>query len=1099
MTTGNNTYDICITCSKKVFLHMSAFTCFNCKLKYHRKCICLKQDEILVTKWYCINCIEEVFPFTNLEDSDFIKELHAKTKMSYVNLMDKVFDPFTVNETMHDILLNDVDPDINYFNTTNLISNVKCCDYYTEDDFNKKCTNILSKYNMFSLIHLNIRSARKNLGTFENYLQNLDHKFSFIGLSETWFTDDTVDNYGLLGYNLENIVRYNSRGGGVSILIKLGIQYSVRQDLCVNDNLFQALFIEIHKDIFHSEKNIILGNVYRPPNTDISEFNNRLNYLLGKIRDENKLLYIMGDFNINLLNESTHIETSQFLDSLYSDSIFPLITRPTRVCQTNATLIDNIFCNDLEFNTFFNGVFFTDISDHFPIFCIKINLCHTSSVSHIKIRNLSHNNMSKFDEKLCSVNWNNICNINEANEAFETFYSKFNEIYNECFPIVTLKSKYKTRKLWLTDGLKCSIKIKNKLYIKSKRNPSNQNIDEYKVYKNKLNRLLKLAERNHYSQVLNDNRNDLKKSWKIIKEVINKAKNNTLPNKFKISDKFITDSKIISDSFNSYFTNIGKNLASKIPNSNLNPLHYIESTNEKTMVMYEASEDEIINVIKLLKQSAPGPDGIHSKIIKSSYAKFIKPLKHTLNLSLSQGIFPKELKIAHVTPVYKSGDKFSINNYRPISLLSVFSKILEKLMYNRLLKFINKWKILYEFQFGFRENYGTSLALIYLVDKLCQALSNGDYIIGVCIDLTKAFDTVNHEILFDKLYKYGIRGVAMKWIRSYLNERSQCVNYNNEISYKSTISCGVPQGSILGPLLFLIYVNDLAKVSKLLFFIMFADDTNIFITGKNLRSMIDTLNGELTQITEWLNANKISLNISKTQFMVVSGSKAISKTLSDVIINDHKIDMVNCVKFLGVYIDNKLSWSQHITYIKSKISKAIGIICKARKSLDKTVLITLYYSFVHSYFTYGIDIWGNAHKKYLDSIFLLQKKVMRIIKCVGPRDSTDQIFKDFKVLKLSQLYNVSVAIFMYKFVKGNLPEIFYSMYTVNGNIHRYNTRRAHYFTIPYCRLQISQQQIRYTGVKVWNYLISRKFDYNCSLHVFRKNVKLLFHLIEDIS
>ena len=1081
----------CNLCNKRV--SVSVITCHNCKLSYHKKCVNSTQSD----KWYCIMCINEIFPFSSLDESAFkniLSESYINSKMSYNDLKEYIFDPFKINESLHDNYINDIDPDINYFNNTNSVYNVKCCDYYTEDSFNKKCIDSSVSNENFSLIHLNVRSTVKNLDNFENYLLSLNHKFSLIGITETWFSPSSIDNYGMLGYNMESVIRKSSRGGGVSILIKLGIQYVVREDLCINNTILQLLVVEIQKEVVLSEKSIIIGVLYRPPDTDVDMFNEKVSDLLSNIKKENKFLYIMGDFNINLLNEDTHIQTSQFLDTLYSNLLFPLITRPTRIGRESATLIDNIFTNDLELNGLLNGVLFTDISDHFPIFCIKMNLDHYQSPSIVKIRKISSINILKFQEYISAVNWENLYNIVEANEAFTTFSETFVKLCNECFPTVTYRSKYKTRKSWLSEGLKLSIKKKNKLYVKSKKDPTLNNIQTYKLYKNKLNKLLSIVERNHYSKILSDNRKNLKKSWKIIKEVINKS--NTTPtaiSKFNINDKDVTNPKEISDHFNSFFTNIGKNLANKIPNCMENPLQYMQNTNKDTIVLNEVTDNEIINIIKLLNNSAPGPDGIDSKVVKSSYISFIRPLRHVFNLSISKGVFPNELKLAYVTPVYKSGDKFSINNYRPVSVISVFSKILEKLMYTRLLNFVNKYKLLYKFQFGFRENYGTTLALIYLTDYLCQALNNGDYIIGICIDLAKAFDTVDHNILFKKLYSYGIRGIALEWFKSYLNERKQCVKFSNNLSYPSTINCGVPQGSILGPILFLLYVNDLANVSKLLFLIMFADDTNIFVTGKNINNMIQILNSELMKIVEWMNANKISLNVKKTQFMIVSGSKTVSQGMDDVKINGNKIEMVNCTKFLGVYIDNKLSWAKHIAYIKSKISKAIGIICKARKKLDKAILLTLYYSFVQPYFLYGIEIWGNSYNKYMDSLFLLQKKAMRIIKCVGPKDTTVNIFKEFKVLKLSQLYNVSVAVFMYKFVKGNLPDIFSHMYSSNFNVHSYNTRNINNLRIPYCRLIIVKQQIRYTGVKIWNYIRCR-INYNCSVHSFRRNVKKLFFI-----
>ena len=251
-------------------------------------------------------------------------------------------------------------------------------------------------------------------------------------------------------------------------------------------------------------------------------------------------------------------------------------------------------------------------------------------------------------------------------------------------------------------------------------------------------------------------------------------------------------------------------------------------------LFFSTYPSEIKAIITNLKDSSPGYDGISAKILKSSINYLLNPLVHVINLSLTQGIFPKELKTAKVLPLYKSQDKMSVTNYRPISILPVFSKIFEKIMYKRLLDFIKKHKLLYKFQFGFRESYGTNLALTFLTDKIMKSLDNNEIVVGLFLDFTKAFDTLNHTVLINKLHKYGIRGNALNWIKSYLSDRNQFVCFNDVKSSKLNIQCGIPQGSLLGSLLFLIYINNIVNVSKILFFLLFADDTNVFLSGKNI-------------------------------------------------------------------------------------------------------------------------------------------------------------------------------------------------------------------------------------------------------------------------
>ena len=374
------------------------------------------------------------------------------------------------------------------------------------------------------------------------------------------------------------------------------------------------------------------------------------------------------------------------------------------------------------------------------------------------------------------------------------------------------------------------------------------------------------------------------------------------------------------------------------------------------MFFTPVNEQEVRNIVFLLKNSSPGWDDISAKVIKNSFDLYIQPLTHILNMSLTQGVVPNELKLAKVIPLFKSGDKQLIKNYRPVSILPVFSKIFERISYNRLYSFITQNNLLYKYQFGFKKHYGTNSALILLIDKIMNSLNNGDIVLGLFLDFSKAFDCVNHEILIRKMSKYGIRGLCLDWFIDYLSQRKQYVLYNGNKSCEQIISCGVPQGSILGPVLFLLYINDLPNISEKLFTILYADDSNIFLVGKNAEVLIRTLNNEMYKLINWLNANQLCLNIDKTQYMFFSLRKHISCNLH-VTMNNQNIKRVDCVKFLGIYIDSQLSWHNHINYIKSKISKGIGVLCKARKYFDINTLTTLYYSFVYPYLTYCVEVW----------------------------------------------------------------------------------------------------------------------------------------------
>ena len=280
------------------------------------------------------------------------------------------------------------------------------------------------------------------------------------------------------------------------------------------------------------------------------------------------------------------------------------------------------------------------------------------------------------------------------------------------------------------------------------------------------------------------------------------------------------------------------------------------------------TEDEIVKIMGQFKDNAAGWDSLKPSIMKNIKEYVKLPLACICNLSFSTGVFPTELKLANVAPVFKANDEMTSTNNRLVSVLHLFSKLVERLMYNRLVTYINENRLLYKYQFGFQEGKATYMALIVLIGKVTEALDKGESVIGVFLDFSKAFDTVDHGILLAKLKKYGVHDTALKWFEDYLTNRMQYATYNSIKSEQKIIDCGVPQGSILGPLLFLLYINDLSTVSEPCFSILFADDTNMFIAGKYIQDMCHKLNEDLTKIQEWLCCNKLSLNVSNTHYMV---------------------------------------------------------------------------------------------------------------------------------------------------------------------------------------------------------------------------------------
>ena len=603
------------------------------------------------------------------------------------------------------------------------------------------------------------------------------------------------------------------------------------------------------------------------------------------------------------------------------------------------------------------------------------------------------------------------------------------------------------QKPWLTSGILKSMKSRDNLYKKfllAKDPLRKQNLlRDFKTKRNLITSLVRSSKSQYYKTFFNEHCNNAKKTWEGIRNIIKvSTKNRSLPTKLRDGTNHITDLKDMAQKFNEFYVNIGDMVDKKIPQAKSKFSDFLKNSVPNSIFLSPVDDQEISDMFSKIDGSKScGPNSIPSNLLKEHAKAFFSPVKEMINSSFVEGTFPSILKIAQVCTVFKKGELDLRENYRPISLLSNLSKLFERAMHSRVYNFLESSGLIFDLQFGFRKKHSTSHALLSILDEIRQNLDKNTFSCGVFVDLEKAFDTVNHNILLKKLEHYGIRNIANRWFESYLSDRKQFVSLGGTNSNNLPITCGVPQGSILGPLLFIIYINDMHNAINFSKVHHFADDTNLLFSHKNLKVLRKRVNSDLELLFDWLCANRLSLNVGKTEFVIFRPAR--SKRLDRVTlkINRCRIFESNKIKYLGMILDSNLSWKHHIFELNKKLFRGVGMINKIRNLSDASVLKSIYFSLFQSHATYGLVAWGSS-RKCLDRVYLSQKRAIRAILGLGFDDSTSASFKSLRILKIFDLYKVQCASLMWDFDHGSLPDAFLGFFTKISDIHPYNTRSS---------------------------------------------------------
>ena len=571
-------------------------------------------------------------------------------------------------------------------------------------------------------------------------------------------------------------------------------------------------------------------------------------------------------------------------------------------------------------------------------------------------------------------------------------------------------------KPYITSDIKRLIKGKHKLQRLYNKKPLTYG-ERYRKCRNNLNSVIRQAKENYFKSQLQNNTSNSRESWRIINSLLGKHNSKELPDHFIEDNLVIDDPAAIANGFNRYFANIGTSLAENFDLDN-GFLEYLTDEINDRFSFSPVTITEITHLISSAKLSAPGYDDVPMKLFKDNVLYLADIMAHVCNLNFQTGVYPKRLMVAIITCIFKSGDPHYYNNYRAISILSAFSKIIEKAATERLLEYFLDKNLLSEFQFGYKPNVSTVDALLSFVDDIYTAFDGGECAIGVFLDLSKAFDSLNRDILFRKLEYYGIRNTELLWFKSYFAERKQCVKYKNIKSNTLDTMYGVPQGSIVGPILYIIFMNDIIKCCNILKFSIYADDTCVWTKGKNVRDNARTMNDKLRKVNKWITRNGLSLNKKKCEYVFFKRKcKNVTIDELEICLDDVVLEKREYTKYLGVYVDENLSWDIHVSFVERKISKYIPIVYNIRNSLTSESLKLLYNCMIYPPLIYANIIWSSICKSKLNSLVLIQKKIVRMLAFKAKYDHTDPLFHQFNMLKIERINEYMSLIFVYKSLK----------------------------------------------------------------------------------
>lgn len=924
----------------------------------------------------------------------------------------------------------------------------------------KAVLNTILSDNKLNLCHINVQSlCARRLSKFEELKSTFSNsKLDIVCMTESWLGSSISDSMiAIDGYNIVRNDR-NRHGGGICVYFKKGLFCRVLKQSVVLSDESQGSTEYLLLEFVNGCDRFFLGVYYNPPNIDCSE-------TLFQHFDEYKLRYrssfLIGDFNTNLLVNSGRVQ--RFEEVLSTWSFCNVSFEPTFFHQNGSSLLDLLLTDSSEIVLKFNQISMPGVSSHDLIFC-SLDFCKSQSDEAFYYRDYNNCNYTVLNQCFQDTNWENFYSTNNPDCLIEILNEKLLLFHDNCVPVKLYRRRTNP---WFDHEIEKTIIERNIAYRNWKRSKTLSDEAHYKTLRNRVVSKIKIAKQN-YEKRMFDVGSSSKQLWSNVKKLGVSSKDSTVP-------VINANADSINDYFSSNFTMIDNDPAIFIPE------------NPEGFRFRNIENPEIINAIFSIDSNAVGLDELPMKFIKIVMPYALPLIHHLFNSILTTSTFPNAWKMVKIIPIKKSANCSDVSNLRPISILSALSKAFEKLIKSQMSDYIANLGLLNDVQSGFRKGHSTETALLKVHDDIARTIDKKGIAVLLLIDFAKAFDRVSHVKLLKKLsYKFGFSRSVASLIKSYLCDRTQAVYFNGVLSTPKRIHSGVPQGSVLGPLLFSIFINDLPAVLKYCCIHLYADDVQIYFcsTNYNVAEISQKVNEDLNRIYCWSQRNLLPINSSKTKAMLITRLNT-SFDLPTLTLNNEPIKFVNKVNNLGMVFTSNLCWESHINTQIKKIFGTLKQLSIVSKHLDVQIKLKLFKALIFPHFIYGDFVFSNATQQSTNKLRIALNCCIRYVFNISRLGRVSHLQKQMLGCPFDQFYRYRICTILFRIKSTEKPNYLFS------KLIPFRNTRVNNLLIPYHSSHYYSQSLFSRGIVLWNNL-PNNIKNSTSKHIFKRD--LLIHL-----